>query len=403
MAYNILMIFFIILSIFDVFIIKQKKNKILIIMLAFFIYLFFFGFRGFIAWDWYNYYPNYERVIPLYDTLQNDKLIFNEGYTSFEKGYQVWLSFLKMFFSNWNSYLFFTTFIDITCLLIIFYKYSPYPIFSILVFLGFSGLQIQLDLMRNFKAILIFLFSIEYLSKEKNVKYLILNFVGCYTHRTSVCFLPLVIFIKRSLYKYKKSILLIFFIGIFILLFSNKFLYFILKFIKDVFSKLETENLNKLIWKLEYYLSTSFSNSRGIGIGFVERIFTFILFYLYRNKLNENKYEKIFFNIFLLYIFTYLYGSGVRIIFERLGLLFICSYWILYPILLKKITSIKKIFLFIFIILLCLLKVDLYIASDKAKELYKYKNILWNKETYKEKSKIYEKVLLKYDMNSQRN
>ena len=61
-----------------------------------------------------------------------------------------------------------------------------------------------------------------------------------------------------------------------------------------------------------------------------------------KKKINKDKYGKIFFNIFLLYIISYLYGSGVRIIFERLGLLFICSYWIVYPILLKKYFKIKK-------------------------------------------------------------
>ena len=63
MAYNILMLFFIMLSFSNVFIIKQKKNKFLILILVFLGYLFFFGLRGFTAWDWVHYYPNYQSSI----------------------------------------------------------------------------------------------------------------------------------------------------------------------------------------------------------------------------------------------------------------------------------------------------------------------------------------------------
>lgn len=100
-----------------------------------------------------------------------------------------------------------------------------------------------------------------------------------------------------------------------------------------------------------------------------------------------------FFNIYLLYIFTYLYCSGVKIVFERLGLLFVCSYWILYPILLENMPKLKKSVLFFIIIILCILKVNVIIKGNSmTKELYEYKNILWNKETYEEKIQILEKV-----------
>ena len=403
MAYNILLIYFIILSIFDIFIIKQKKNKFLILTLAFLGYLFFFGFRGFIAWDWKNYYPNYINVIPLYNIFQNGEIKLNNIYTSFEIGYQIWLSFFKIFFSNWNMYLFFTTLIDILCLLFIFHKYSPYPIFSILLFLGFNGLQIQLDLMRNLKAILIFLFSIEYLINNKNIKYIILNFLSSSFHRSCLMYLIMGYFLKKNFYKYKKIILVFFIFGIFFFLFSSNILYEILNTIRKILTNTRLNVFDKLVYKLNTYLFNDYASARGIGIGFIERIFTFFIFYIYREKINKNKYGKIFFNIYLLYISSYLYGSGVRIIFERLGFLFICSYWILYPITLKNISKIKKIFLFFILVIFCGLKINIYTNfSLKAKELYKYRNILWDKEIYEKKLILYNKVFERYDITNKR-
>ena len=93
----------------------------------------------------------------------------------------------------------------------------------------------------------------------------------------------------------------------------------------------------------------------------------------------------------------------MRIIFDRLGLLFICSYWVLYPILLKKISNIKKIVIFIFLISFCSLKINsFYVLNLKEKELCEYKNILWNKESYEEKYKIFKNVMKRYDMKSKR-
>lgn len=388
MEYNILINIFIILSFFDIFIIKDKKKKFLIIILVLLIYLFFFGFRGFIAYDWKVYYPNFIDTIPLSKFFQIDQIKLNNDYKGFEIGFQIWVSFLKIFFSNWNTYLFFTTFIDISCLLIIFWRYSPYPIFSILLFLGFNGFQLQLDLMRNIKSILLFLFSIEYLQKNKYLKYFILNFLGVTFHMTSLVFIIIGYFLKKNFCKYKKLILFFFIVGIFFLIFSDEILYKILQFILQFSESISS----KISYKLEFYLNSGFSNKRKLGIGFIERIITFLLFYINREKILKNKYGNIFFNIYLLYIFTFLYGSGVKIIFERIGLLFICSYWIIYPILLKNMLRTNKILIFTFIIIICLLKtiISFQYNYHKTKKLYNYKNILWIKEDYNKSVKIFE-------------
>lgn len=392
MEYNILMIFFSILAVFDVFFVKVKKKKIYLIVLIFITYLFFFGLRGFIAWDWSIYYLSYLNSIPLFSALKNGENIFR--ISNCEIGYQIWLSFMRSFFSEWNTYLFFTTFIDIICLLLIFYKYSPYPIFSVVIFLGFYGIVIQLDLMRNFKAILVFLFSIDYLVSNKKIRYIIWNLVSISFHRSCIVFLLVGYFLKKNLYKYKKIICIFFGTGVIFLIFSDSILRNILIIIRNFLINNELEIFSNITFKLDFYLNSNSIEARDFSLfGFIERIFTFILFFIYREKINKSKYGKVFFNIYLLYIFTYLYCSGVKIVFERLGLLFVCSYWILYPILLENMPKLKKSVLFFIIIILCILKVNVIIKGNSmTKELYEYKNILWNKETYEEKIQILEKV-----------
>lgn len=198
-------------------------------------------------------------------------------------------------------------------------------------------------------------------------------------------------------------ILFIFGIGIIVLLFSENLLFVVLRKTRDILENINIDILFGIKKKINSYILTSFVNSAELGLGFFEKIGTFILFYKYREKINNYKYGTIFFNLYLLYIFSYLYGSGVRIIFERCGLLFIPSYWILYSIILKSMKGYKKVGLFIVISLFIIIKINRQTNFNfKAKELYQYKNIIFTNETYEEKKTIFNKVLQRYDQNSER-
>lgn len=402
MEYNLFIGILLLFSILDVFVLKSKKVVLIIFVII--LYQLFFGLRGFIAWDWFHYYPRFLTSIGIFEAIKNWNFIFNTGPSvSYEIGYQVWMSLFKSLTNSYHIYLFLTTLIDIFVISYVFFKYSPYPVFSILLFLGFGGLQIQLDLMRNIKAIFLFLISLDYLSKNKKIKYLLINILALSFHRTSLLYLPLIFFLRKKIYKYRKTILFLFGIGIIILIFSNDLLFIVLKKIKEILEYANLNILNGIKKKLSSYLLNSYANSRELGIGFIERVGTFILFYTYRKKINNYKYGTIFFNLYLLYVFTYLYGSGVRIIFERCGLLFIPAYWILYPILLKNMNKNKKIGLFILLSLYIILKINKETNfSIKAKELYEYKNIIFTQESYKEKKLIFDKVLKRYERNLNR-
>ena len=402
MEYNLLVGILLLFSILDVFVLKNKK--IVLVILVIILYQFFFGLRGFIAWDWHHYYPRFLTSIGIFEVIKNGNFIFNTGTSvSYEIGYQVWMSLFKSLTNNYHIYLFLTTLIDILAISYILFKYSPYPVFSILLFLGFGGLQIQLDLMRNIKGILLFLISLDYLSENKKIKYFLINILALSFHRTSLLYFPLILFLKKKVYKHGKMILFIFGIGIIILLFSEDLLFIALKKTRDILENININILFGIKKKITGYLLTSYVNSAELGLGFFEKIGTFLLFYKYRKKINSYKYGTIFFNLYLLYIFSYLYGSGVRVIFERCGLLFIPSYWILYSIVLKSMKGYKKLMAFVIISLFIILKINKQVNfGTKAKELYQYKNIIFVDESYEEKKAIFDKVLQRYDQNSER-
>ena len=96
MEYNLLVLFLIFLSFIEVFCYVKNKNTIYIILLI--IYCIFFGLRGFVAWDWYNYYPEFMRISPVYEI---SKINF-EG----EFLYKILQSFFKIFSNNYHVYVF---------------------------------------------------------------------------------------------------------------------------------------------------------------------------------------------------------------------------------------------------------------------------------------------------------
>ena len=389
MEYNLLVLFLIFLSFLEIFCHIKNKNAIYVILLI--TYCIFFGLRGFVAWDWYNYYPEFLRIHPIYEIT---KINF-EG----EFLYKFLQSFFKIFSNNYHTYIFFTTLIEGICLFLIFKKYSPYPCFSMLLFIGLGGVTLQFDLMRNIKSLIISLFSLQYVYERRFFKYSVMNIVASFIHISSIVFLPLYCLLKKNIYKNKKILIFVFAFGIFTLFFFNNFLFKLLEFIKNSLIFSEIPLIKIIVIKIDTHLETFNSSVNKLGINFIEKLFISIFIFKNKEKIIKFKYGNIFLNMFFIYIFLYFYGNGVKIIFQRLGLIFISSYWILLPMILKKNIKLKKFFLFCFISLFCLIKINhSFVFKGIDKQLYEYKNILFTNETYEEKKIIYEQVLNKFNI-----
>ena len=90
---------------------------------------------------------------------------------------------------------------------------------------------------------------------------MLINFLALSFHRTSLLYFPLILFLKRKVYKYGKMILFIFGIGIIVLLFSKNLLFVILRKTRDMLENINIDILLGIKRKINSYILTSYINS----------------------------------------------------------------------------------------------------------------------------------------------
>ena len=157
-AYAIIYFINLILSFLEVF---TKINKKILYFISFIIIIFFIAFSYFIGADWDNYYINYYHLPTLFKSG-----LYMPKFIDFEKGFQYYTIFLKTFFS-YDNYRIISNFIDIFIIYKITKNYTKYPVTLIFIYFGINFYSIEVEALRQAKAIIIFLWSLNYLQKIK--------------------------------------------------------------------------------------------------------------------------------------------------------------------------------------------------------------------------------------------
>lgn len=376
MPYNLLLLFFSVFSIMEVMIEKNKTIKLLLLIFVLFGYWIFFGFRGFLGWDWY-YYTQF----------------FEKGIGNFEIGFQLYTLLLKNIFDNYFSFIAISTLFDIILLGIFFWRYSPYPILSFCLFFTFNGIVIQVDLLRHMRAFLLFLISLQYVGEKRIIKYFSLNILAICFHKIAICFLPLYFILDKNFIKYKKTILSIIFLNIFLLSYEINLIKTILYFFQDI-------SIYGLGDKIQFYLKGIHGLDKKLGLGDFERIVTFIIFWKYRREIvREFHFGNMMYNLYFLYVTTFLFFHGFRILSDRISnSVFIVSYWIIYPMIIRRNRNIIGHFLYIILISYMFLKVNVKFVINPL-HLHSYKNILIQEEDIVSRKKIVEEETIKFIQN----
>ncbi|MGL5087871.1 MAG: EpsG family protein [Cetobacterium sp.] len=350
----------ILLGIYDIFSENEKiKNRILKSILIFLIFI--LGTRGFLGWDWYFYYPS-----------------FMNGTYIYEKGYMIYSSLISGVFKNYIFYQLVTTTIDFIALYYILKRYCKYNIMAFAIFFSIQGLHIEVELLRNIKAIILFLFSLKYIEERKIIPFFILNIIGISFHMSAVLYLPMYFILN---YKYKKEVVLAFFIG--------GSLYYLSNF-KGI------QNLINLDWSflpqilenkiLNYKELFSKNLERGFNFYYLERVILFCLAYSYE----KNNVLK---NSLYIWIIIFLFTSELSIASLRIGILFVYSSWF---ILARSIEKVENKYLMVSIIIfLCGNRISRSLLFPGNVINYKYENVFFYELDYKKreseiiKSKIY--------------
>jgi hypothetical protein len=293
----------------------------------------FIGARGLIFTDWLVYYPMFDKMPTIWDGFSVFGTDFADLYgtdesierTGTELGFVYYTLIFKSILPNFHAWVFFSSVIDFVLLHIFIKRYSPYYVLGFICFYVFEGLGIEVNLMRNVKAIVFFLVSIKYLEERKPIPYFLLNTLGFFFHSSAILYFPLYFVLHKKWSK--KFLWSIFGLGILILLFQIHYLSPILMFIGEKVG-------GRIGLMIQFYLASDlYSSSFGLlHFGYLERVATFsIMIGLYDRLSEAKKSNVIFLNTLVIYYFAYSFLSEIKVIIERVPLLFVFSYWILYP------------------------------------------------------------------------
>lgn len=349
---------------------KNERKKHMLFVFSIILLIGFLGLRGFIGWDWWAYYPSY-------NNLPNG---FN-----YEIGYEIWSNIFYKIGLSYHHFTFINTVADILILAYVLKKYSKYPIFSMFLFLAVQGLSFEVDLLRNAKAVLLFIISIQFIKERKLIPFLILNILGMTFHMSSVIYLPMYFILNRN---YSRKIILpLIILGNIYYLFDTKLFIHILEYMSSVLPA-------AVGGKITSYLSIIPQNYKlPIGTLYFERLVTFIMvfFFLHKEKNHrekENPYSLIMENSFYIFYLIFLFTSEFFIASTRIGILFIYANWFLWGDIIENLRDPKiKAAVFLIAVLIGGNRIYNHFDFNGNKILYRYENIITDHKSYEEKMK----------------
>lgn len=363
--------------------INQGKSIVYVRYTLIFAFILFIGLRGFMYTDVISYYKFFDTVPSLWNFSYT---AFNNQEEGLEWGFLIYMSLVKSVFSDYIFFQLISFLIDIWVLDYFFRRYTKYYVLGFMIFFIFSGLIIEVNLMRNVKAILLFLYSLRFVEEKKPLSYVLINLCGCLFHISSLFYIPLYWFLTAH---YPRYFLYFVFIAV------NAVYLFQIPFVTPLIRWVAGMVGGRLQTIVEIYLDSDvFTYSRGIGIGYLERFFTGLLVLLYYPAMNARM--RIFANLFLLYFVTYSLFSDLVIMIQRFSLLFIIGYWIVIPYLYSTLKNYKCKWLF-FLFIVCYGSLKLLMGQRNI--LMEYHHCFFDTttiEAYQNKVYTYLNVLVEY-------
>lgn len=283
---------------------------------AFIVVFLFIGLRGHLYSDFINYYPFYEELptITLLDSSAMNRYLF-------EPGFVIYSSLVKSLGIDYFGWVALGTFLDLWVFRTTFQRYTNSVVLPFLFFMAYNGLTIEFNLMRNAKAMDLFLLSIPYLRARKVWPYMLLNLLGTTFHLSSVVYLPLYFLLHMSMGPVLR------WGGI---VFANVIFLGGVSVIADIIESLGIFRAMAFYDKLSGHAAHS-TAGYALSFGHLERTFAIVLFTaLYRRLGRQRADNLIFYNCLWIYYTTFLLFHEVEVLANRIPLLFVSGYWILY-------------------------------------------------------------------------
>lgn len=366
--YISLVVFYGCLSVYSYYTTK-KTTRTYIDVICILVFVLFFGLRGFVFYDWTNYYPTFYCLTDFKGLFSTSILKWD-----FEPGFMILATTCKSILNDFQFFVLVCCLIDVWLLVKFLKRYISNLPLGLVLYICMGGLVLSTDLMRNSITILLFANALHYIQERDPIKYFTICLIGISFHISGIVYLPMYFILNR---KFNKLILL----GVFVA--ANLVYLLHISIVMNLISLvLDFVAPSTKLW-LQVYTEMDANIGSVLSIGYVERLITGILVFCYMDKLQaKRKGSNIFINSILIYLFVFLFFSEFRTICMRSSNLFIYSYWIVWIDLLGCFyIKNNKILFAIFIGIYCILKT--YGNCDSA--LAEYENVLFGTSSYTER------------------
>lgn len=334
----------------------------------------FYGLRAYVGDDWTGYHVVYQFVQPRDFHLN----IFASHSFRFEPGFAI-LAYLCRMIAGSEGYLFFQaviTLIQVWLLIRFFRRYSNNLPLSIIVFLAMGGIVMLINTMRNTIAILLFLNGMHYIQERKPIPYFLYCLAALSFHLSSAIFVPLYFVLHKRVSRW--VFLVIFILCNAVVLLKIPVLSIGVGTVADIIGG-KVSRMVTMYLEDSHMMALSFS----LSIGYLERLATGIIIFIYWDKLMTLRRENVMFiNAMIFFFFFYFFFSEVREVGRRLSELFIYGYWILWPDLFQCFKArLLKIGFAAFLFVYCSMKVIGTVGYPNTR----YENVLTGFTQYKKR------------------
>lgn len=336
---------------------KNKKEKI-VVVLFFIVFFIEISFVGDFPSDISSYYLKFNTVdaefkeIGFYGII---KLIFKDSYIGYL--YINWL--LKKIANNFIIVMIFVGFLVSYGYLKVIKSYSKDKWLSIIVLLTTQNIYYSWNIIRQILAVALFCFTFKFLIEEKWKKYFIMIFFITTIHFSAYILFPCYFMLKNKLIlKLKIKRILILLTGILIYFHINKVIKLVTLFTYQEYNGIDSYRISEMPYS-------------GILRMLVYSIFPF--FFLDNLEL-KTKEENVIVNGYIIYLIVLVMSFKIWIL-ERILYYFTPFLVLIYPLVLEKLKSRKKIKVILTIILV-LLQIRLFILG-KYYFFWENKNFYW--------------------------
>ena len=300
---------------------SSRKTQQIICWVCLCIFILFFGLRGDVGDDFRAYKDFYE-----WQTWEH--VTWNDF------GFAFLIMLFKTLHLPFRFFIFILSALTNLLLFRFIYRQGMNVPFMLCVFLGMSGVVCEVDFIRSTLCMMLFVNSLHYLERCDNLRFFALNLMGLSFHVSALLYLPLYFFYHRAIPRWLLFVLLC--LGISFWGIQYRFL----DFVPILCESTQLE----IIHHIGEYVLLFGTLHLDFSIATLEMILTCIAVIVCYDRLigGENMPNaKVAVAGFCLYFFFYSFFGYYAVLATRLANQYVFSYWILWPMLLKCITSSK--------------------------------------------------------------